>query len=178
MTRFYLAYGANLNRAEMAFRCPAAVPVEAVELAGWQLEFCQHATIHQRPHGLLQAGVWAITDACEDRLDRFEGFPAYYRKQLITVLGEPTMVYLMNNAVPQTPTAGYLKCLAQGYEDWGLELDLLWQAYDRAEERERDLYDDDPRAYEADYLDTGLDDVESGHDVHRLRDTQHAYYGA
>ena len=165
MTQFYLAYGANLNRAEMAFRCPAAVPVEAVELEGWQLEFCGHATVQQNEHGRLQAGVWAISDECEANLDRFEGWPVYYRKQVITVRDEPTMMYIMNNAVPQTPTAGYLKCLAQGYTDWGLDLDLLWQAYERAEQQEYAIYDDDSRAHDRDWTD-------------REPDREHAYYGA
>jgi gamma-glutamylcyclotransferase (GGCT)/AIG2-like uncharacterized protein YtfP len=166
MTRFYLAYGANLNRAEMAFRCPQAVPVESVELEGWQLEFCSHATVQQHAHGRLQAGVWAISDACESNLDRFEGWPVYYRKQVITVRDEPTMMYIMNHPLPQTPTAGYLKCLAQGYEDWGLDLDLLWQAYERAEQQEYAMYDDDPQAHAADFLDTAPDDA------------KYSYYGA
>lgn len=178
MTKLYLAYGANLNRAEMAFRCPAARPLYDVELTGWQLDFCRHATITRRPGTRLAAAVWQITAECETALDRFEGFPTYYRKETVTVANRPVMVYVMNNAVPQTPTAGYLRCLAQGYEDWGLDLDLLWQAYDRAEEKEYDLYDDDPRAHEADFLDTGLDDLESGHDVRRTRDVAYTYYGA
>ena len=165
MTQFYLAYGANLNRSEMAFRCPQAVPVEAVELEGWQLEFCGHATVRQHAHGRLQAGVWAISDECEANLDRFEGWPVYYRKHVITVRGEPTMMYIMNNVVPQTPTAGYLKCLAQGYADWGLDLDLLWQAYERAEDHEYAIYDDDPRADYRDWTDSEPD-------------REHAYYGA
>ena len=165
MTQFYLAYGANLNRSEMAFRCPQAVPVEAVELEGWQLEFCGHATVRQHAHGRLQAGVWAISDECEANLDRFEGWPVYYRKHVITVRGEPTMMYIMNNVVPQTPTAGYLKCLAQGYADWGLDLDCLWQAYERAEDQEYAMYDDDPRAHDRDWEDSSPD-------------REHAYYGA
>ena len=165
MTQFYLAYGANLNRAEMAFRCPAAVPVEAVELTDWQLEFCGHASVQQHAQGRLQAGVWAISDECEANLDRFEGWPVYYRKHVITVRGEPTMMYIMNNVVPQTPTAGYLKCLAQGYADWGLDLDFLWQAYERAEHQEYAMYDDDPRADYRDWTDSEPD-------------REHAYYGA
>ena len=166
MTQFYLAYGANLNRAEMAFRCPQAVPVGSVELEDWQLEFCSHATVQQHAHGRLQAGIWAISDACETNLDRFEGWPVYYRKQVITVRGEPTMMYIMNHPLPQTPTAGYLKCLAQGYADWGLDLDLLWQAYERAEQQEYAMYDDYPRAPAQDWVDTAPDDV------------KYSYYGA
>lgn len=178
MTKLYLAYGANLNREEMAFRCPAARPLYDVELMGWQLDFCQHATISKNPRGRLAAGVWEITRECELSLDRFEGFPTYYRKDTIMIANRPVMVYIMNNATPATPTAGYLKCLAQGYEDWGMDLDLLWRAYERAEERERDLYCDDPYTIDIGDHDTGLDDVESGHDVRNLRGMEHSYYGA
>lgn len=155
MTRFYLAYGANLNRAEMAFRCPAARPLYDVELQGWQLDFCRHATITQRPGARLAAAVWEITEACEVALDRFEGFPTYYRKETIMVADRSTMVYVMNDSVPQTPSAGYLKCLAQGYQDWDLDFDLLWQAYERAEDREYAMYHDDSQARATDFQNTG-----------------------
>jgi len=113
----------------------------------------------------LAAGVWEITRECEQSLDRFEGFPTYYRKDTIMIANRPVMVYIMNNATPATPTAGYLKCMAQGYEDWGLELDLLWRAYERAEDQEYALYDDDPRAHDRDWTDSEPD-------------LEHAYYGA
>jgi gamma-glutamylcyclotransferase (GGCT)/AIG2-like uncharacterized protein YtfP len=140
--KLYLAYGANLNREEMAWRCPQARPVQGVELPDWQLDFCQHATITPRPGARLAAGIWSITDACEHSLDQFEGWPTYYRKEIIEVTGLSVMVYRMNHVVPATPSAGYLKCLAQGYQDWGMDLDLLWQAYERAEDGEMELYND------------------------------------
>jgi gamma-glutamylcyclotransferase (GGCT)/AIG2-like uncharacterized protein YtfP len=140
--KLYLAYGANLNREEMAWRCPQARPVHGVELPDWQLEFCQHATITPRPGARLVAGIWKITDECEQSLDQFEGWPTYYRKDTILIDDRPVMVYLMNRTVPAPPSAGYLKCLAQGYQDWGMDLDLLWQAYERAEDAEMEMYND------------------------------------
>ena len=140
--KLYLAYGANLNREEMAWRCPRAQPVQGVELPDWQLDFCQHATITPRPGAVLAAGIWSITDECEQSLDQFEGWPTYYRKETIQVTGRPVMVYRMNRVIPAAPSAGYLKCLAQGYQDWGMDLDLLWQAYERAEDGEMELYND------------------------------------
>jgi len=178
MTKLYLAYGANLNREEMSWRCPRAVPLFNVEILDWQLEFCQHATIIRRPGARLAAAVWQITEECEHALDRFEGFPTYYRKETIMVNGQPTMVYIMNNATPATPTAGYLKCLAQGYEDWDMDFDLLWRAYERAEERELDLYCDDPSTVDIGDHYTGVDDLESGHDVRHLRGMESTYHGA
>lgn len=138
--KLYLAYGANLNRAEMAWRCPQALPVQGIELRDWQLDFFQHATITPRPGAHLAAGIWSITEDCEQSLDRFEGYPVYYRKETIQVADKSVMVYIMNSTDPATPSAGYLKCLAQGYQDWGMDLDLLWQAFERAEEREKEIY--------------------------------------
>ena len=178
MSKLYLAYGANLNREEMSWRCPRAVPLFNLELPDWQLEFCQHATIVRKPGGRLAAAVWQITEECEDALDRFEGYPVYYRKETVVVADRPAMVYIMNRTEPATPTAGYLKCLAQGYEDWDMDLDLLWRAYERAEERELDLYCDDPHTIDIGDHDPGLDDLESGHDVRHLRDMAHSYRGA
>jgi hypothetical protein len=48
----------------------------------------------------------------------------------------------MNHVIPATPSAGYLKCLAQGYQDWDFDLALLWQAYERAEDAEMEIYND------------------------------------
>lgn len=133
----YLAYGANLNISEMAYRCPNAEPIRRVELRGWQLEFCRHATIRQRPNARLQAALWSITEDCEARLDRFEGFPKYYRKQIITVLGQPTMVYLINDDRLETPSPGYYDTLRQGYKDWHLDSWYLVEALARAEAEDK-----------------------------------------
>lgn len=140
--KLYLAYGANLNREEMAWRCPQAQPVQGVELEDWQLDFRRHATITPKSGARLVGGIWRITEECEQSLDRFEGWPTYYRKETLEVAGRTVMVYRMNHHLPATPSAGYLKCLAQGYQDWGFDLDLLWQAYERAEDEEMEIYND------------------------------------
>lgn len=131
--KFYLAYGANLNLTEMSYRCPRAEPLRSVHLQGWQLEFCRHATIEQRPGARMQGALWLITEECEARLDRFEGFPTYYRKQTLTVFGRPTLVYLINDNRLSAPSASYYQTLEEGYRDWNLDTYYLEQAALRAE---------------------------------------------
>ena len=39
MTKLYLAYGSNLNKRQMASRCPTARPVGSAMIYGWELCF-------------------------------------------------------------------------------------------------------------------------------------------
>ena len=131
MTRFYFAYGANMSRDSMAHRCPDAQPLRRFCLRGWQLDFCGHATISPRPGKSVEGVLWRITESCEDSLDRFEGYPYYYRKRVIEQDGLEFMVYLMNDPVSGWPTQSYLDLLAEGYQDWNLDVRNLESAVDR-----------------------------------------------
>lgn len=59
-------------------------------LAGYQLSFrgrngnC-HATIDECVDGRVPVLLWRITPAGEAALDRSEGYPSYYRKELVLV---------------------------------------------------------------------------------------------
>lgn len=47
--RYYIAYGSNLSREQMAFRTPDAKIAGTAILTGWQLLFKVHATIEENP---------------------------------------------------------------------------------------------------------------------------------
>jgi gamma-glutamylcyclotransferase len=131
VTRLYFAYGANMSRESMIIRCPQAQPLRAFRLRGWQLDLCGHATISPHPGKEVPGVLWRITDECEASLDRFEGYPYYYRKRILVQDGQEFMVYLMNDPVPGQPTQGYLDLLAEGYQDWKLDIQYLESAVDR-----------------------------------------------
>ncbi len=73
MERLYFAYGSNLNKEQMVFRCPGAEPVGQASLDGWELEFRRVLTIVRKPGGVVEGGLWLITDDNELALDRYEG---------------------------------------------------------------------------------------------------------
>ena len=103
MTRIYLAYGSNMNLAQMEYRCPNARLLGTAILENWRLMFRRRrrpvATIEPEAGCNVPVVLWEITDACEDSLDEYEGYPVLYTKVDIdlTFNGKPVtaMAYVM-----------------------------------------------------------------------------------
>ena len=137
--KLYFAYGANLNIDNMAQRCPGAVAIQPWHLDDYRLMFSGVATVVPEAGVKVPGALWAITEACEQSLDVFEGYPWLYRKQEIIMDGMPIMFYVMNHAVPEQPAVSYLETIAQGYGDFGLALDDLWAAVQCTKEMQDDM---------------------------------------
>lgn len=141
MKKYYLAYGSNLNREQMGYRCPHAQAVGTAQLEGWQLIFRgsgsgNYLTIEPAPGYSVPVAVWAVTEADERALDRYEGYPIFYRKETlpITYRGLKTgterqisaFVYLMNDGHPAgLPTTRYMDTCEVGYRDFGFDPEVL-----------------------------------------------------
>ena len=141
MKKYYLAYGSNLNREQMGYRCPNAQPVGTVQLESWRLIFRgsgtgNYLTIEPAPGYSVPVAVWAVTKADEAALDRYEGFPVFYRKETlpITYTGLKTaqerqveaFVYLMNDGhLAGLPTTRYMDTCEVGYRDFGFDPEAL-----------------------------------------------------
>lgn len=134
----YIAYGSNLNLNQMARRCPTAKVVGVATLPNYQLTFCGVATIEKKEGAKTPVAVWEIDEACEEALDKYEGYPSLYRKEnkFITVNGKKTkvMVYILNYGNVHQPNIGYFETIKQGYLDVGLDLSYLMEALERAEQ--------------------------------------------
>lgn len=141
--KYYLAYGSNLNKAQMAHRCPGAVAIGGTELNGYKLVFRRgYLTIEEDPESVVNAGVWVITDENESRLDTYEGYPTFYHKTWMAVhfpgdsmLEIMALVYIMNDGFPiQHSSREYRQTVAQGFKDFGFDLgpliDADLEAYD------------------------------------------------
>ncbi len=121
----YFAYGSNLSLRRMAARCPLARPVGPATLPDHRLVFHRVASVLPAPGNRVHGAVWAITPSCEAALDRYEGFPRFYIKDVRTVVlanGEPrrAMIYVMNARRQEPPSAAYLAIIREGYRDFGL----------------------------------------------------------
>ncbi len=140
-TKLYVAYGSNLNLAQMAKRCPRAKVVGCGVLKDYQLTFQRVATIEPQIGAETPVGVWEITPSDEQKLDIYEGYPNYYRKETVKVnLPNRTvdaMVYIMNSGEPQLPPEGYYRTIEEGYNDVGLDIKFLQAALDDTEKRMR-----------------------------------------
>ena len=134
--KLYLAYGSNLNWLQMMRRCQNAIPVNRSVIEDYQLEFRRgYLTIEPKKGASVPVGIWRITEADEEALDRYEGYPRFYKKWYFDVANssEPCMVYIMQDGHPiQPPTNEYLTICRIGYKDFGLDLDPLMEAYERA----------------------------------------------
>ena len=130
--RFYIAYGSNLNLRQMRSRCPQAKPVCSVVLEGWELLFHGVATIGPKEGSSVPCGLWLISKKDEAALDRYEGWPNLYRKEMVPIMfGKRrmnVMTYIMNTGRPSPPSGSYLKTIIEGYRDFGLDKAALIKA--------------------------------------------------
>ena len=80
-------------------------------------------------------GLWRITEAHEHDLDRYEGFPRFYHKEMLTADCEGgrklnCMVYVMNEDMEiALPSQSYFFICRQGYDDFGFDVKYLNEAY-------------------------------------------------
>jgi gamma-glutamylcyclotransferase (GGCT)/AIG2-like uncharacterized protein YtfP len=125
----YIAYGSNLNLTQMAYRCPTARVVGSGTLKGWRLTFRGVATLEPEEGAETPIATWELEAEDEAALDRYEGYPYYYRKETVEVevrgKSVKAMVYLMNSGRPQMPSMGYYRTIAEGYDDVGLDIRYL-----------------------------------------------------
>ena len=142
--KLYIAYGSNLNLAQMATRCPTARVAGASEMKGYRLLFRgAHAgavaTVEPCVGESVPVLAWWITPADELALDRYEGFPFLYRKENVKIKLDgktvTAMVYIMNEEMPAgcyrplgQPSAYYYTIILEGYKDAGFDIDILRKA--------------------------------------------------
>jgi|GEM_PF-544665 len=135
--KLYIAYGSNLNIEQMEQRCPYALPLGTTMLDGYRLLFRGGsnavATVEPMAGMVVPVLVWEITPRCEEALDRYEGWPRLYRKEVLNICmdGNPTeaMVYIMNEVYPYgRPGDYYLNVIKEGYASAGFDTDVLDRA--------------------------------------------------
>ena len=134
--RLYIAYGSNLNLDQMKHRCPTAEVVGAAKLKNWRLRFrggahSAVATIERGKDFSVPVLVWQIQPRDELALDRYEGFPFLYRKEMLRLIVEgkkvSAMVYIMNKVGRPygIPSVGYYDTIFQGYQSAGFDTGIL-----------------------------------------------------
>jgi hypothetical protein len=141
--RLYLAYGSNLSRAQLAARCPQAVPVAAVTIHGWRLAFFGAqterwgyggvATLLPDADAIAYGALYELNAGDEQRMDGFEGLPggvysknenfAQHLPEAILPLGDIVFCYLkVDTSLPNAPSGKYIATIRAGYRDWDLPL--------------------------------------------------------
>ena len=124
--RYYIAYGSNLNMAQMVRRCPNAVPIGTAVLEHNTLYFRgsgtgYYLTIEPKIGGKVPVAIWEVTPEDEQALDRYEGFPKFYYKHYIMTDGRDVGL----------PTPYYMATCIQGYKDFGFDTRILKRTVER-----------------------------------------------
>ena len=143
---FIIAYGSNLAESRMKARCPSAEAVGTSVIHGYRLLFKQsmtgaYATIEQDANSMVPVVVYKVTAEDEAKLDRFEGYPKYYRKQEFFLPVKPMdgrrrrriscIAYIMReHRMLGEPSEGYFSLLEAGYSRWGFDFEVLFLALD------------------------------------------------
>jgi gamma-glutamylcyclotransferase (GGCT)/AIG2-like uncharacterized protein YtfP len=129
---YYFAYASNLNRKQMAERCPDSKPIVAATLhhyklvfTGWSREWRGSiASIRPIRGEKVRGAIYQVTEECLKRLDRYQG--SDYRRLNVIVNNEDNepmeaVTYINQKVTPQSkPSPQYLAVIQQGYKDWRL----------------------------------------------------------
>lgn len=143
--RLYIAYGSNLDRRQMQWRCPGARVVAKSWLHDYRLAFQgnpygAHANVIPAKGYDVPVIIWEIDRQHERALDHYEGVAGgYYTKEMLPVEVDGTMqealVYIMGPRYSREigiPTDSYLGGIAYGYRDFNLDIRILNQAAQEA----------------------------------------------
>lgn len=139
MKKYYLAYGSNLNLDQMLHRCNRASVLGTTTLKGYRLAYKGSAdnsgylTIEKAEDHYVPLGVYEITEKDEKKLDTYEGYPTFYRKEYFSLIisGKKikAMIYVMNDEFSyHLPSKSYIKTCEQGYNYFGFDTNLLQEA--------------------------------------------------
>lgn len=136
--QLYIAYGSNLDRKQMAYRCPTAKPIAKGWIHDHRLvfqgnPFGAHANVIPEKGQEVPVAIWEIGPLDEAMLDRYEGVAGgYYTKEYmeIEVAGKmkTALIYIMTPNDYGHPTDGYLETITRGYKDFNFPVRYLNEA--------------------------------------------------
>ncbi len=148
--KYYIAYGSNLNVRQMRYRCPDARIIGTAEIKDYELLFKgsktgSYLTIEKKKGSKVPVAVWAVSEADEERLDAYEGYPNfYYKKDMVLSVKLwqseqtkrlKTFVYIMHEERSLgIPSIAYLQTCSGGYRIFGFDTEILMEAIRRSKE--------------------------------------------
>ena len=137
-TKYYVAYGSNLNFEQMKKRCPTAEYCGSGTLQDYALQFKGQnggyfLTVSPERDQQTPVGIWKITARDEKALDFYEGYPSHYFKQQVPIDMDGQkitgMIYVMNPEMQfGLPSAYYYQVCRDGYKNCGLDVSALNKA--------------------------------------------------
>lgn len=141
--RYYLAYGSNINKNQMEYRCPDSEFVGITKLKGYNLFFKGYAddvylTIVKDKNSIIPAVVWKTSENDEKILDGYEDYPNLYHKEKMNLnvkkdngenINIEVYVYVMNDEYNLgLPSKRYFSTCMEGYDIFDFDKDILKKA--------------------------------------------------
>lgn len=125
---FYFAYGANMDVAAMAQRCPASSATGVAQLPHHRLFITSdgYASVERSMRDRVHGVLWNLALADVRALDRFEGLDrCLYRKAFAPVIlgrgrSVRAMIYLGSARGDGAPRAGYVETILEAARKWEL----------------------------------------------------------
>ncbi len=139
----YIAYGSNLNREQMAERCPTAKVVGTGVIKDYELLFRgsrygAFATVEPKAGSQVPVLIWEIGKGDEWALNRYEGYPKHYGKENLMVETEngveSLMAYVMQPGFEiGMPSVYYLNTIKVGYVEAGFNVNPLMESVEQCQ---------------------------------------------
>ena len=134
MTIYYFAYASNINRKQMAERCPEAKARAVATLPNFKLVFTGYsrlckgavATIRGSQGDKVIGAVYEISEAGLRKLDKHENYPVDYKHLDVRVFtdggGSFDAATFIKARIEEEgqPSPEYRAVIQQGYRDWGI----------------------------------------------------------
>ncbi|HEX76314.1 MAG TPA: gamma-glutamylcyclotransferase [Dehalococcoidia bacterium] len=128
----YFAYASNLNRKQMAERCPDSKPKFIATLPNYKLIFTGWsrqwqggvASIKPFRGDKVIGAVYEVSETDLKLLDKYEGYPIIYNRLNVIVWTDAgdhveAMTYIkIEQSQEAPPSREYLAVIQQGYRDW------------------------------------------------------------
>lgn len=138
MSKYYLAYGSNLNIEHMKKVCPYSTPIGPTILRNYRLafkgtSFKSYLTIEPCEGSEVPVGIFKITSFDESRLDFYEVVPTLYSKETISITYNDetleALIYIMNPMYSYNlPSSLYISNCLKGYQDFKLDPEYIENA--------------------------------------------------
>lgn len=144
MSKYYIAYGSNLNINQMKRRCPTARAIGTGFIENYELLFKgsktgSYLTIEKAEGKSLPVAIWKVTELDEQALDRYEGYPTFYYKADVEIdikgiktgkeYRKKAFVYIMHeDRDVGMPSKYYVMTCLEGYKTFGFSPKYLEDA--------------------------------------------------
>lgn len=144
MSKYYIAYGSNLNINQMKRRCPTARVIGTGFIEDYELLFKGsktggYLTIEKAEGKSLPVAIWKVTELDEQALDRYEGYPTFYYKADVEIdikgiktgkeYRKKAFVYIMHeDRDVGMPSKYYVMTCLEGYKTFGFSHKYLEDA--------------------------------------------------